>query len=263
MLALHELQAEFGRALLGPGNLSAALLDSLSTGPYAKERFAIYRNNVHASLAAILRDTFPVICRLTGERFFAYAAHEFVRAYPPTRPALYEYGAAFADFIERFPPCRELVYLPDVARLEWLMNVVATARDECPLSSCALAGFAPEAAAYLQFRLRTLYLESPWPLDRIWRANQTEAADEVISLNEGGARLEVSRRDGIAGFRSLNAADFAFRSALADGAILGAAIERALGVDASFVAGEALTRFFHDGAVVAVSHASSDKQPAS
>jgi hypothetical protein len=259
MLALRDLQAEFCRALLGPGDASAALIAAFKDDPFAQERVAIYRNNVLASLTAVLRDTFPVICRLVDERFFAYAAHEFVRAHPPSRPALSEYGAAFPDFIERFPPCRELVYLADVARLEWLINVVATAPDEPALSLDALSSVAPENAAELRFRLSSAYFESPWPVDRIWQANQPDAADEAIDLNAGGARIEVFRRDGAVAFRPIDPAIFGFRKALAEGAILGEALEQALAVE-NFVLAGALAELFHDGAVAAVIGCSEEKE---
>jgi hypothetical protein len=259
MLALRDLQTEFGRALLSEGDASAALLAAFKDDPFAQERVAIYRNNVLASLTAVLRDTFPVVCRLVDERFFAYAAHEFVRAHPPLRPALSEYGAAFPDFIERFPPCRELVYLADVARLEWFLNVAATATDENAWPLEALAGIAPEAAGELRFRLNALYLESPWPVDRIWRANQPGAADETIDLDAGGAHLEVFRRDGTVAFRSLDPAVFAFRRAVAEGAMLGDALEKALAVE-NFVLAGALAELFHNGTVVAVVRHSEEKE---
>jgi hypothetical protein len=31
----------------------------------------------------VLEDTFPVVCRLVDKRFFAYAAHEYLREHPP------------------------------------------------------------------------------------------------------------------------------------------------------------------------------------
>ena len=110
MLPLPKLQTAFRLALLGgdAGARSAfrALVDA--GDPAAEERIEVYRNNVFASLTDVLEETFPVICRLVDERFFSYAAHEFILAHPPDRPCLSEYGSGFADFLESFPPCREL-----------------------------------------------------------------------------------------------------------------------------------------------------------
>jgi hypothetical protein len=251
MLALRELQAEFKRALLGAGDMPAGLRAAFANDPFTDERFAVYRNNVLASLTASLRETFPVVCRLVDERFFAYAAHEFVCAHPPTRPALSEYGAKFPDFLASFPPCRDLVYLPDVGRLEWLLNTAATALELTPVSVDALSGIAEQDAPSLQFRLASLYLESPYPVDAIWRANQPDAGAETIDLAAGTARLEISRRNGAVAFRPLDPASFAFRKSLANGAILGGALKQAL-VTGNFAPGEALAQLFHDGVVTGV-----------
>jgi hypothetical protein len=251
MLSLRELQTQFRRAILGQSEISAGLRATLAEDPFADERIAIYRNNVLASLTAVLRDTFPVVCRLVDERFFAYAAQEFVCWRPPLRPALSEYGAAFPDFLAHFPPCRELVYFPDVARLEWLLNEIATAPDLPALSSDALAGVSPESAAALRFRLGSAYLESPWPVDRIWRANQPDAAEEAVDLSSGGASVEIFRHDGAVQFRPLPSAEFAFRKALSNSAALVQAIEQGL-ARGDFSPADALAQIFRDGLVVGI-----------
>src|SRR5258708_29345053 len=95
MLALGEVQAAFRRALLdGDDGALAALV--AADGIAATERLAVYRNNVQISLTDALRDTFPAVCRLVDERFFAYAAHAFLTGPPPPRPVLAAYGPRFA-----------------------------------------------------------------------------------------------------------------------------------------------------------------------
>lgn len=256
--ALHEVQAAFRRALLdGDEGAIAALV--AEDGMAAAERLAVYRNNVQWSLADVLRDTFPVVCRLVDGRFFAYAAHEFMRAHPPERACLAEYGARFADFLANFPPCRELVYLSDAARLEWLMRAAAHATDAAPLPPSGLAVVAAHESPRLIFQLHASFgfLASPWPIGHIWRANRPGAAsDETIDLASGGTHLEVSRRGMEVVFRALDPAIFAFRQALAAGTTLETATERALAADAAFDLGGAIADLFADGAVIAFTLAS-------
>src|SRR5215469_2380529 len=137
-LPLREVQAVMRGALLD-GEMGA-LVPHIEARELAEARIAIYRNNVFASLTEVLRGTFPAICRLVDDRFFAYAAHEFIRRHPPQRPCLAEYGAEFADFLAGFPPCGELPYIADVARLEWLLGAATTAGDAPSLAPAALAG---------------------------------------------------------------------------------------------------------------------------
>jgi hypothetical protein len=253
MRTLRELQTTFRRAVLERDEraIDHAIAEVEAGELSANERIAVYSNNVFAALAEALRDSFPVVRRLVGEGFFSYAAHEFIRAHPPLAPALAEYGGAFADFLANFPPCRDLVYLPDVARLEWAMNVAATAPDEPPLAADSLAAVALDQAAGLGLRLqrRYRYLASPWPIDRIWRANQENTAQETIDLGMGVARLEISRRDGVVVFRAMGESEFAFRKTLSDGLPLGEALERALAADVDFPARDALMGLFDEGAV--------------
>jgi hypothetical protein len=250
---LHETQAAMRRALLdGDATVLTGLTASASA--LAETQIAVYRNNVFASLTDVLLDTFPVVCRLVDERFFAYAAHDFIQRHPPTRPCLAEYGAQFPDFLATFPPCRELSYLADVARLEWLLSSAAKADEAVSLAPALLASVAPAETPHLVLRLDPLlgFLASPWPVDRIWRANCRGAEDgATIDLGTtGGVRLEIGRRGDTVSYRSLDAATFAFRQALGDAATLETASERALAINPRFHLAAALADLFRDGAVI-------------
>ncbi|HLG90352.1 MAG TPA: DNA-binding domain-containing protein [Alphaproteobacteria bacterium] len=255
MLPLLELQRDFRRALL-EGDATAISDVILPDGLDADKRLDVYRNNVFASLADVLKDTFPAVCRLVDARFFAYAAYEFLRIGPPERACLSAYGAQFARFLADFPPCQHLVYLPDVARLEWLMNVAAHAADIEPLKPAALAGIDPEDTPRLVFSLHPSfgYLASPWPVDRIWHANRPgKEEDAAIYPAAGSVCLEVSRRAGEIVLRSLDVATFTFRHTLSRGLALHAAADAALGTNHPFDMTKSFADLFHDGALVAVS----------
>jgi hypothetical protein len=263
MLALPELQSLFRAALLGG---DAAVLATLvaEDGVPAAARLAIHSNNVMASLTGALAANFPAVQRLVGERFFAYAAHEFIERHPPERVALAEYGALLPDFLAAFAPCRELVYLADVARLEWLILRAAHAEDARPLPPSALAGIAAEDTPRIVLRLKPSrgFLASPFPVDRLWRANaEEEAGDGAIDLAAGGVRLEVSRRGERVVLRLLDAARFAFRRSLAAGETLGEAAEAALAAadDVDLAAG--LADLFRDEAVIGVTLAHPLERP--
>lgn len=248
MYPLRDLQHDFRRALLYGGEAPfCAHLEGDGLAP--EERLAVYRNNVVASLTDSLKDVFPAVCRLVDERFFAYAAHEFIRAHPPAEPRLAHYGAAFAGFLESFPPCRHLGYLPDVARLEWLMNVAAHAPEAAALDAAALAGAAAADSARLciSFHPSLGFLASPFPVDAVWRANKPGAAgDGAVDLGAGGAALEVARRGGAVVMRRLEAGTLAFRAALAAGRDLREAAESALAADGNFDVTGGLLDLFRD-----------------
>ena len=237
MPALRELQAAIGSAMLG-GDAGAAVREIEPDGLAPEARLEIYRHHVLTTLTSALEATFPVICRLVDRRFFAYAADTYVRAHPPTGPCLFEYGDGFPDFLAAFPPCRDLAYLPDVARLEWAMSAALHAPDVDAMDPACLADVAAEDMPRLTFAVdpSASYLESPWPVEQIWRANQDEggAPSDPIDLASGGVRLEVRRAGNVATMRALAAADCALRTALARGGTLEDATAAALDVDPHF-----------------------------
>jgi hypothetical protein len=245
---LRELQAEFREALLG-GHHESAAAAVLDDGLVAGARLAIYRHHVLATLTDVLKATYPVVCRLVDERFFGYAGDRYIRDHPPASPCLFEFGETFADFLATFPPCRDLVYLPDVARLEWAMNVAAHANDVMPLDRRALQGLDPAVTPWLTFTFdpSLTLLESPWPIDRIWRANQPDAADASVDLAAGGIRLEVRRIGDEVVFRPLEAATWSFRRALSQKRTLEQAAAAALALEANFDLAEALRALVDDG----------------
>ena len=252
MLALRELEAAMAGALLG-GEESEIAREIAGDGLAPSARLAIYRHHVLATLTAALEATYPVVCRLVDRRFFAYAADCYIRAHPPDRPCLQEYGASFADFLREFPACRALPYLADVARLEWAMNAAWHAADVDVAASIGLEAVPADAIARirLSFEPSVSFVRSPWPVDRIWRAHKDGAGDEIVDVASGGAQLEVRRLDGDVVMRALDGATFALRSTLAGGGTLGAAAEAALAADPAFDLATGLRALLDDRIAVA------------
>jgi hypothetical protein len=145
-----------------------------------------------------------------------------------------------------------LPYLVDVARFEWALNIAAAVRKAAPLQIEALAAFPAEKAAYVTLRLQPSlsYFVSSWPIDAIWQANQK---DEVppVDLAGGGAELEIRRAGDVAAWRRLDSGTFAFRTALADGLVLAAAMAAGTLRDPAFDPTAALQHVIAEGLAVA------------
>ncbi len=252
MSKLRDLQCGVGRAVLGMDEasiVSAIMGDGLD--PAA--RLSIYRNHYNTSLSEALKATYPVVCRLVDERFFAYAASEYIKVSPPRQVCLFEYGDSFPDFLAEFPACASLVYLADVARLEWLINLSLHAPAQPPIEAGELAHL--DAADYprLVFALQPALrlIESAWPIDRIWHLNRPDASEQgMIDLAAGGCHLEIRQLGEDVVFRPLESGEFALRAALAKGGTLEAAVEAALAKDPSFDTTLALRHLFGEGLVI-------------
>ena len=250
MSILLELQMRLRRAVLG-GDTAGIVAAILGDGLDPAARVGIYRHHAFATLGDALQGTFPVVCRLVDKRFFAYAAHEYLREHPPHSRCLVEYGADFADFLARFTPCQELPYLAGVAHFEWALNIAATVREVTPLEAGKLAAIPPEEAAYVAFRLQPSlsYLASPWPIDAIWQANHQDEMP-AVDLTRGGISLQIRRVGEAVAWQRLDPGTFAFRTALADGLVLAAAMLAATLKDPAYLA-ESLRQVFAEGLAVA------------
>jgi hypothetical protein len=161
------------------------------------EHLDIYRNSIYAKLIRALREIYPVCQRLVGADFFTAMGTVFVRGYPSRSPNLGDYGEQFATFISTFEPASGLPYLPDVARLEWAWHRAFNAADDAPLDIRALDAVAEADRDRIVYRLpvsATLF-SSPYPVHRIWEANQDDAEPHgVIDIDDGGVRLIVWRQ---------------------------------------------------------------------
>lgn len=251
MSTLLELQIQLRQAVLG-GDTIELVTAIHGDGLDPAVRVGIYRNHAFATLGASLQGNFPVVCRLVDKRFFAYATHEYLREHPPHSRCLVEYGADFADFLAAFAPCEALPYLADVARFEWALNIAGTVREVAPLSRQALAAVPADEAAYLALRLQPSlrYLDSPWPIDIIWQANQQNEVP-AVDLASGGTSLEIRHVGDGVGWQRLDPATFAFRTALADGLMLAAAMAAATHRDPAFDLAAAVQQVSAEGLAVA------------
>jgi hypothetical protein len=251
MPTLHELQTAFLRAMLGSDE-SQLLETVVGDGLLPAARLQIYRHHVLTSLTDVLQATFPVICRLVDERFFRYAADAYIRQSPPEAPCLFEYGRHFPLFLATFPPCRDLVYLADVARLEWALHTTLHAQVCAPLDPAELSRLAAHEVAQLTFQFdpSVTLLRSPWPIDQIWRMNQAEEVETTLDLREEDICLEIRRWDDDVGFCRLAPPIALFRTMLAAGQPLAMAAEAALVADEAFDCVVALHELLTDGMVI-------------
>ncbi len=258
---LRELQREFAD---GIWNDAPAVHAHICDGAFpAARHLQIYRHNTFANLTDALIADYPVVHRLVGEGFFAYAADSYIRRHPPRSGNLHDFGDGtepraagqgcpgcgfggdFAGFLAAFPAAQTLPYLPDMARLEWAWQEAYHAAETAPLSLDALAAVAPEHYGSLVFRLHpsARLLASDYPLLRIWQVNQPDCeGDPAVDLAEGAARLLVVRRGLDVEIEPLAAGEYAWLTALAAGQPLAAATGTALAAAADFDVAQAMQR---------------------
>ena len=251
MPSLLELQRQFSEGVLH--SAGSEFMQQVRPGRFAPERhFQVYRNNVFESLTNALKAVYPVVERLVGEGFFRYAAASYIPVHRPESGNLHDFGGNFAGFLSSFPPARELVYLPDVARLEWAMQESFHAGVGQPLTLAILSSIPAEEYGSLRFRLQpsARLLASIYPILRIWQVNQPDyAGDQSINLDEGGVKLLVIRHQEVE-MMPLGDGDYSLLSAFVAGATFAQAAKAAMDAQADFDLTGALARHVQQATLV-------------
>jgi hypothetical protein len=221
---LAELQRDFARAVRGDA-LAPPRLGIDAGDLNAERRIAVYRNHHRISLAAALAANFPTVAMVIGDEAFQALAVSFLAIDPPREPSLAAYGAGFPAFLESDPRAQSLVYLGDVARLDWANNVAERADDLPGFSAQHLAAFDAESLATLRLKPHAslTLLSSLYPLLQI--RNVAAGLAENASLDTGGVDLMVWRKAGVVTFVALERQAAIFIRALIEGRPLAEAAE--------------------------------------
>jgi len=202
---------------------------SFALGDAARARagLAVYRNTMRASLAKALAEKFPVVEQLVGEKFFRFAALEFLNAHPPSSPLLSDYGGAFPAFLASFEPAQSVPYLADMARLEIAWLEAYRAADATPMSAKAVAAAGADDPTRLRIRMHpsARFVRSHFPIVSIWRRCK-EGAKIDIKMQKGECAM-IARPRADVNVTALGAGAFAALTALSEGATVEQAFEAA------------------------------------
>lgn len=203
---------------------------------------AAYRANALANAERALASTFPVIAQLVGEENFSFLSRDFLRAVPPQRGDMAQWGGQFASFLTEVPQLASLPFLADVAHLEWALHTCAGALDQT-LDMASFAALTEHDPSELSFRLApgACALVSAYPAVAIFLAHRgqhhgqhhdlvdrvaLDAAFDLLAQGVGQTAL-VWRQGFVPRARLLDADEQAFTDALIAGETLTAALDLA------------------------------------
>ena len=169
MATLNDELADFARAIVLRTALSPQI--NLSYPNYSAEvAIEVYRNNYRGNLHDTLAGAYPVVEQLVGNDFFRLLTHKYIEQHPSANANLHHYGAEMASFIATFEPARELIYLSDVAALEWACHCAYFAEDADSIDLARLAQIPPEQYENLHLYLHPAcqLIPSKYPIADIW-----------------------------------------------------------------------------------------------
>lgn len=195
---LLELQLAMQRNMLNSrdGAVATWVVDE---GISTTLRLGIYRNTSASVMATALRLAFPAVRHLVGEEFFEGASLLFAAETPPRSAWLDAYGSDFPAFLGRSPHTASVPYLADVARLEWLVNLILHAPETPPLDLTRLAALSETQLAQVRLvpRPEVRLARCEFPVDAIWRAvlEGDDRATAAIDLADAPVWLRVWRTE--------------------------------------------------------------------
>ena len=240
--------------------IAAALLDVEQAGPAAAlvkgdavtERLAIYRGNLSANWEKALAAAYPVVQQLVGGDFFSGLARAYGKRHPSHDPDLNLFGAQFAAFLAAFEHVAQFPYLPDLARLEWVLHRSYYASDARTLNPTALAGMPVEQIESMTLPLHpaSALVHSRWDVASLWLAHQPGGPAFPEQMGRDSFALVV-RPQWQPQLLALSAAAFAALSACARGQTLGEALDAACAIDGEFDVASQLSQWLALGVFAA------------
>jgi hypothetical protein len=245
--SLLDLQEAFASVLEDASRMPGAVAMFQGAPGRNLARLAVYRGNLNANCAKALASAYPVIRKIVGEEFFEAIAREYARAHPSQSGDLNCYGGGLARFLEGFAHTGDLPYLPDVARMEWLVHRAYFAGNPPAFDLPSLARMKPQRHRMLHPRLAPAcaLMASRWPLGRIWTIHQDDYRGAFeVDLYAGADCILIYRPRWRAQVISLAAGDYRFLDSSREGRTLGEALEAAAG-DPAFDPSTALAHWIH------------------
>jgi hypothetical protein len=242
-MSLLNLQTEFAEGIfsdVGPVDCMQPALN-----------MTIYRNNIITTLVKTLTDIYPLIVKLVGADFFRTLVHEYISRYPSRTSNLHDYGQYFSDFLAECPLVKDLVYLPEMANVEWVCHTLHFAAEHAIFDFNLLKKLTLDHYDNLHFVLHPAcqIIKFHCPILRIIDLCKNDI-DEEINLNEGGVNLLIIRRDMDILLTPLSASEFTFLTALQDNKTISECLQEALSVDSGFNLDEKLPAWIKDKTIV-------------
>ncbi len=221
-MRLNELQKTFLDLVLSEDGPKAALFRS--TGVSTDDRLRVYRHAILNRLENVLVATYPAIVALVGEPYFRQQmARGYIQNHLPLSGCLYYYGGAFSAFLKDHKVTKGMAFLPDLARLEWLVNESEYAPDEKVHARSPESENSEPAPLKKSARL----FASRWPVVSLREYCLSEEPEDQFDIGAGG-EFALVYRDGLSvRVQTVTEDEYLFLSDIRDGKTYATAAQRA------------------------------------
>jgi len=154
-MKLKQLQAKFADALFYlDDEITDAIKETQSITP--EQRLQVYRNSFIMGVSEALAITYKHTCSLVGEDFFNSVSRAFILNTPPTENNIITYGLGFNEYLNGLPQLKEMPFISEIARFEWLLEQTSNHQVEDKQLDIAQLSLIPEEKiGQLQFSVPT------------------------------------------------------------------------------------------------------------
>lgn len=197
--SLREVQQWMAAQILpgGEADPSAVALNPQRGAP-GVQRLAVYADGYRARTEDALADVYEAMRHVLGAAEFARLARAYTQAYPSRHPNLTFVGRRLGAWLPGQPWTAQLPFLPDLARLEWLVCQAFHAAEQPPLriETLRTLTLAEWERARFTFQPSVDQLESAWPVLAIWQA-RSQPREQIDIPLEGRPHRVMVFRDGV------------------------------------------------------------------
>ncbi len=185
--SLQEVQRWLKSKIL-PESQTSSKIQAVELNPQGDapgvERLAVYADGYMARVEEALAEVYETLRHVVGRTAFQKLAASYARRYPSHDYNLSLVGRHLPDHIAGLPAVGELPFLPDLARLEWLVAQAFHAFDQSPMETAQMAGWSLEdwERAQVIFQPSVGSISSAWPILDIWQAREKPVEEIRIEL---------------------------------------------------------------------------------
>jgi len=216
MSTLLEIQKKLQNYLLtGEGNVGSYLV--IPPSKILKDRLNIYREGYYLRLWFLLKEDYPTLKRMMGNKIFERIARQYIDAYPSRYYSIRDTGLHFPEFLKkeypRFPAWAEL------ARFEQILKRLTFEEDPRPLQWEDLQNIPGEQWGELVFHFQPTLRQSffLYNVDEVWKKALNKEKKLFFKKQEESKAFLLWRKNMHSYFMSINSEQLCLFNALQSG----------------------------------------------
>ena len=200
-------------------------------GVPGEERMAVYANGYLVRIREALAEVYEALRHVLGEDKFSGLCHAYVYRHPSFDYNLNFVGKKLPEFLESSLLTKSFPFLPDLARLEWLVWRAFHAFEEPALDSRQIAEIPMDDWEKTQiiFQPSVGLISSLWPILDIWRIRRDSSDKMSVDLTHRPQQILIGRRGDQVRCEGLDENQYRLLSGLLSGKSLGVVCEELAG----------------------------------